>query len=173
MKGPGGSVGSFDLEPDTAPPAVGSLRNVVISNITAAGVDAFGCAIAGLPNHPLENITLQNIRITYAGGGDEGLVDLVPPELEDRYPEYRMFGKLPAYGFYCRHGQNIRFDNVYLDYEQPEYRPAIVCDDVDGLRLEGVDAKPPLAGNTIRLVDVKRVRGDTVVKKQQLRTGTR
>lgn len=145
------SAGAEELVDDKGKPPVGSLRNVTISNITAAGVDRIGCAIAGIPGHPVENITLENIRITFAGGGEHKLVSQEVPEQENQYPRHIMFGTLPAYGFYCRHGRNIRFDNVRLDYEKPEARPAIVTDDVDGLQLLDLVAQPPTEGDTIRL----------------------
>jgi len=157
-KRPGESVGTVVVEEGMKLPGVGSLRNVIISNVTATGVDKTGCAIAGLRGHPVENITLENIRITFAGGGGPELVDRAVPEQEELYPEYTMFGALPAYGFYCRHVRNLRFENVFLDYEQPEHRPALVCDDVDGLRLDGFEAKSPVKGCSTRMIDVSNLR---------------
>ncbi|MBN2023573.1 MAG: glycoside hydrolase family 28 protein [Pirellulales bacterium] len=139
-------------EPAPARPGVGRLRGVIISNVIARGADQIGCAIAGVPGHPVEDVTLENIRITFAGGGERDLIDRHVPEQERQYPEYKMFGPLPAYGFYCRHARNVRFDNVRLDYEHPEHRPALVCDDVRGLQLDAFHAKPPIAGNVIRLL---------------------
>ncbi|NLE37671.1 MAG: glycoside hydrolase family 28 protein [Pirellulaceae bacterium] len=159
LRGAGGPFDADATREGTKRPGVGSLRDVIISNVVATGVDKTGCAIAGLPDHPIENVILQNIRITYAGGGGPELADRDVPQQEARYPEYTMFGPLPAYGFYCRHVRNIRFDNVVLDYEQAEHRPALVCDDVKGLRLNGFEAKKPLSGDTIRLVNTSDVRG--------------
>ncbi|HBO45816.1 MAG TPA: hypothetical protein DD670_18215 [Planctomycetaceae bacterium] len=159
VRGSGGPFTADSSGEGTQRPGVGSLRDVTISNVVATGVDKTGCAIAGLADHPIENVILQNIRITYAGGGGPELVDREVPQQEARYPEYGMFGTLPAYGFYCRHVRNIRFDNVFLDYEQPEHRPALVCDDVKGLRLNGFEAKKPVSGETIRLIKTVDVRG--------------
>jgi polygalacturonase len=168
--GPGGPTGTFAVEQGMAAPGVGALRNVTISNVTATGVDQTGCAIAGLSGHPVENITLQNIRITYAGGGGQELLDRKVPEQADSYPEYCMFGKLPAYGFYCRHARHVRFDNVRLDCEKPEFRPALVCEDVDGLQLEGFEAQAPTTGQTIRLVAVSNVRGNENPEREKDKT---
>ncbi|OHB69705.1 MAG: hypothetical protein A2V70_19245 [Planctomycetes bacterium RBG_13_63_9] len=154
----GGSVGTSASGEGMTRPGIGTLRNVIISNVIATGVDETGCAIAGLPGHPVENITLQNIRITYAGGSGQELVNQNVPEKENSYPEYKMFGKLPAYGFYCRHARNIRFDHVRLDCEKPEHRPALVCEDVSGLQLDGFEAQAPVTGDTIRLIGVTNIR---------------
>ena len=83
------------------PPPVGTFHDVSISNILATGAGATGCAFVGIPGHPIENISLSNIRITFAGGGTAVSAEL--PELEAKYPECVMFGPLPAYGFYFRH----------------------------------------------------------------------
>jgi len=52
------------------------------------------------------------------------------PEFVDAYPENYMFGTLPAYGFYVRHASNIAFDDVSVDFEQQDTRPAFVLSDV-------------------------------------------
>ena len=48
-----------------------------------------------------------------------------------------MFGVLPAWGFYCRHADGVNFENVTLRVKAKDYRPALVCDDVKNLRLDG------------------------------------
>ncbi|MCH5378143.1 MAG: glycoside hydrolase family 28 protein, partial [Planctomycetes bacterium] len=49
--------------PGEEPPGVGAVRNVTISNVQATGVGDTGCSITGIPDHPVENVTLDNIRI--------------------------------------------------------------------------------------------------------------
>ncbi len=61
--GPGGPSGSHELNEGMKTPGVGSLRNITIRNIMATGANSVGCAISGIPDHPVENITLNNIRI--------------------------------------------------------------------------------------------------------------
>ncbi|GMV95851.1 MAG: exo-poly-alpha-D-galacturonosidase [Phycisphaerae bacterium] len=156
-KGPGGE-GAFVREEGMPAPGVGALGNVTISNVTATGADPVGCSITGLPGHPVENVTLQNVRVRFAGGGKAELVDRPVPEREDSYPEYTIFGHLPAYGLYCRHVRNLRLDGLRLEVEKPEHRPALVCEDVDGLELRSLDAQPPVAGEAIRLREVRNVR---------------
>ncbi|MBI3697107.1 MAG: hypothetical protein HY238_20010, partial [Acidobacteria bacterium] len=55
------------FQPGSPRPPVGKLRNVLISNVQAAGAGRVGCAIAGLPDHPIEHVTLDNIRLTFEG----------------------------------------------------------------------------------------------------------
>ncbi len=139
--GPGGSTGTFQMEAGMKRPGMGTLQDVLISNVMARGADANGCFIAGLADHPIENITLHNVRIAAVGGGKRELVDRTIPENSDSYPECRMFGPLPAYGLYCRHVRNLRLDHVELTYDRPDHRPALFCDDVDGLTLRDFHAR--------------------------------
>lgn len=134
---------------DPAPP-VGIFRNVTISNIVARDASPTGCAIAGLPGHPIENVILENIRIAFAGGGTVDQFKRDIPEVEAEYPESTMFGPLPAYGFFIRHAEDITLRNIHLAYETPDERPAIVADDVKDLRTDGIVADiSPKAPSTI------------------------
>jgi hypothetical protein len=94
------------------------------------GAGPVGCAIAGLPGHPVEDVALENIRLEFEGGGKRREEPV--PEYPDKYPEFRMFGPLPAYGFYCRHVRGIRFRDVRVRAAQPDERPRLVCEDVEG-----------------------------------------
>lgn len=123
---------------DMNAPGVGTLRNVSLSTIVATGAAMTGCSITGLPGHPVENISLRDIRIVFAGGGTEEETKRIPEELPEKYPEYRMFGTLPAYGFYIRHARDIRMDGVSLTTDTADARPAIVQEDVEGLALAGI-----------------------------------
>lgn len=125
---------------DMPRPGVGTLRNVQISNILATDADTFGCSITGLPDHPIEKISLNNIHLSFKGGGtrEDGLKNV--PELPDYYPESTMFGKLPAYGCYIRHAKNIRLNQIDLTFETDDHRPALVGDDVKELDISGFRA---------------------------------
>ncbi len=100
-------------------------------------------SIIGLPDYPIENITLRNVEIVYPGAGNEyyANVGLTPadldsiPEMRKSYPEFSQFKELPAWGMYIRHARGITFENVTMKALEPDYRPAIVTDDVKGLRL--------------------------------------
>jgi polygalacturonase len=139
-----------------ARPPVGKLRNVSIANVQAAGAGGVGCAIAGLPGHAIENVVLENLRLTFAGGGQRADARREIPENADKYPEHSMFGKLPAYGFYCRHVKGLSLRNIETGFLEDDQRPALVCDDVEGLELAGSAlAGAPDAEPTVRLKQVK------------------
>lgn len=153
--GPGGGGGTHQLEPGMTAPGIGRFRNVHIAQVSGDGADAIGCAISGLPGHPIENVRLQGIRLEFAGGGTTANVQRQIPEAAAAYPEYAMFGRLPAYGFYARHVRNLVLDGVELVLASPEQRPALVCDDVEILELTGWRAAGSPATAEIVLRNVK------------------
>jgi polygalacturonase len=137
-------------------PPVGALRNVLLSNIVATGASNIGCSITGVPGHAVENVSLSDIQITFDGGGVGKLAARTVPEYEARYPESRMFGPLPAYGFYCRHVNGLKLHNVRLDTMAPDRRHAMVCDDVKDLVVDSLDAgAAPDAAAILRLTQVE------------------
>jgi polygalacturonase len=153
--GPGGGSGTHKIEPGMTVPGVGRLRNIHIAQVMGEGCDAVGCALAGLPGHPLENIRLEGLRLEFAGGGTTADAQRSIPEEEVRYPEYAMFGRLPAYGLYCRHVRNLELERVEVALASPDQRPALVCHDVEGLELTGWRAAGSPAAPEIVLRDVR------------------
>ena len=136
----------------------GSLRNVTIRNFTCEvpfgrpdeaydlrgpEVDffhnPFPSSICGIPDNPIENVVLEDINITYPGRATKGMAYMPlwrkgdVPEQINKYPEFTMFGELPAWGFYLRHVRSILLKNVQLSLMDEDYRPSIVDEDVEGL----------------------------------------
>lgn len=119
------------------PVGAGRLRHVRITDVQAFGADAVGCSITGLPGHPVEDVALENITVSFAGGG-KVIKDLTSvPEKAKAYLEYGMFGALPAYGFFCRHAHGLRLSRIQVNTLQPDPRPALVCEDISGVDLFG------------------------------------
>jgi len=102
-------------------------------------------SIAGIPGHNVQDVILENIEITYAGAASKDVACIPPeaiskiPENEGDYPEFSMFGELPAWGFYVRHAEGIQMKNVKISYKEDDFRPAMVFDDVKGINLNKVD----------------------------------
>lgn len=101
-------------------------------------------SIVGLPNHPVQKVILENIKIQYGGGAEKSVafvsldsLDKVPEYPAD-YPEFSMFGELPAWGLYVRHAEGIELKNVVLSYKKIDFRPALVFDDVRELSLNNL-----------------------------------
>jgi len=141
---------------DMETPAPGTLRNVIISNIVATGAKQ-ACPIAGLPGHAIQNVTLDNIQISFAGGGTVEQTNVPVPEEERKYPEATMFGALPSYGLYCRHVEGLRLRNIHLTLQTPDCRHALVCDDVARVIIDSFEAdRSPGAEAVMRFQGVRK-----------------
>ena len=108
-------------------------------------------SISGMPGNFIEDIVLKNITIVYPGGSDPfyayrgttpAELDAIP-ELLNAYPEFSYWKELPAWGFYLRHVKGITFDNVVLTAQKPDYRPAIVMDNVHNGNFKGTIINEP------------------------------
>jgi hypothetical protein len=128
----GARLKTFRTGDQPKPP--GTLREIVIQNVRATGAGQIGVLMNGIPGHPVEAFTLENIRIEVAGGGklEDAAVQL--PEKENAYPEMSMFGTaMPAYGMYLRHVRGMVFKDVQVTSATPDARPPIVLVDAEGL----------------------------------------
>ncbi len=122
--------------------AVGKARNILISNVIATGIEPMsGIQITGIPGHYIEGVRLQNIWLTYKGGGTQADAARVPPELETDYPEPSRAGIMPGYGLFARHVRNLELADIRVSFEAQELRPAMVCIDVDGLEIDNFKAQ--------------------------------
>ncbi len=137
-----------------SPQPAGRLRNVQIRGIQATHAGPVGCSITGLPGHPVEDVSLEDIRLRFAGGGTSADSAREVPENERAYPEFKMFGTLPAYGLYCRHVRGLRLRDVDVEYVAPDDRPALVCDDVAGVEVAGLRGATR-SGPVVRLREVR------------------
>lgn len=116
------------------PRVPGRIDKVVFRNITAKH-SMFTSSITGIPGHDVSDIALENVQLEYEGGGNEdwALGDVPDEQVIKRYPEAQMFGRLPAYGLYCRHVKEVRIDRLSVSCLTPDPRPMLICDDVKGL----------------------------------------
>ena len=99
-------------------------------------------SVTGLPGFDVEDVTLSNIRIDSEEAGKSDWVNREIPDVPKAYPEARMFGRLPSYGFYCRHVTGLRLRNIEFKSAASEARPAIFCDDVKNLDVAGLRSRP-------------------------------
>ena len=84
-----------------------------------------GAVLLGSPN------PYQYMKADVNANGQDTRHDNASIEQVKKYPEFSMFGELPAYGFYLRHIENVIFKNVKMKLKESDYRPAIVMDDVE------------------------------------------
>ena len=161
---------------------VGSLKNVSIRNVVVQvpfGVpdlnyeirgpelpffqNVFPASITGIPDHYVENVSLENIRIIYPGRASKGYA-YIPlhrlddvPESASSYPEFHMFGELPSWGFYVRHVKGLSMKDIHLKVLEHDFRPAFVFDDVENLEMNKINIQQDVLTDQIILKDVEDV----------------
>lgn len=164
------------------------LKNVTISNVTATCVSKVASAIVGVPGGIIDNVQIKDVEITLPGGGTVNDANANVPELVDAYPESNMFGTpFPAYGFYVRHANDVKFDNVRFNLTNADARPDYVFVDVTNHEvtdiaqvLEDKDIVITTDGGRLNIssyiegnieVDVFDISGKVVYTTQQVATG--
>ena len=109
----------------------------------------------------IENVTLSDIHITSPGGGTPELAakkDI--PEVAAEY--FQVWGKQPfgnvAYGMFARNVRGLRMQNVTLDYDKSEVRPALVFDNVSDASVANLSVEGSTTqASALRLRNVKDV----------------
>ena len=146
-------LGNRGRGPEGTP--VGSLKRVLISHVVAYDIEPrFASIVAGIPGHPVEDVTLSDIRLVYRGRGTAEDAVRQPPEVEEAYPEPSMFGTVPAFGFFVRHAQGLTMRDIVMTTMAPDSRPPLVLHDVTGMTLDHVEATRGGSGPFAVLRDV-------------------
>ncbi|MGX5817216.1 glycoside hydrolase family 28 protein [Chitinophaga lutea] len=161
----GSRLNVFRKGQDTKQPT-GSMENVTVRNVKAQAAakaqltPPSGILITGVPGHYITGLTLENIEIDLAGGGEAVHSRHAVPEAIDQYPEVKTFGPIiPAYGIWARHVKNLQLKNVRFKLAANDVRPAFVCEDGQNVQLTGWDI-PATQGaeSVIRLENVNGAR---------------
>lgn len=119
--------------------SISSCANISINNVIAQDVDSLaGIIITGMPDRSLKNISLSNIMIEYRGGGTKKLAEKIYRELGKNYPEPKFFKETPAYALFARHVEGLRISNVSFTTLQPDFRPAVMFEDVKESDINGL-----------------------------------
>ena len=138
----------------------GKIKDVVIQNVTVThcvagrqgGVNP--TSISGLPQYPIENLTLENVNIVMPGGGSKQNASADPPYPKDYSP--RSLGPRPASAFFIRNVKGLKLKNVSVSFEEPDERPPLAVVNADGLTLDHVEiADKPADVAMMRLTNVK------------------
>jgi polygalacturonase len=137
---------------------VGTLKRILISNLECYNApQEVSSILNGIPGYPIEDVKLSNIYIETVGGATAGMAQIQPPELEAAYPEPRMFGPMPASGFFLRHVRNVEMSHVEIANATADARPAFYLADVERADFFAVTARRGADG-AFALHDVKNLR---------------
>jgi polygalacturonase len=110
----------------------GVMKRVILSNITSSGASTLPSILSGVPGHPIEDLKISDVYLEQVGGGSAAMAALEPEEREAAYPDPKMFGDLPATGFFARHVRNLEMSNVEIATRAADARPAFWLKDVVG-----------------------------------------
>lgn len=120
------------VKPGDPIPGPGTLRRVLISDITGSGNGPRGSYLLGIPEAPIRDIVFEHIALSqYSWTG--AVPDAAAyPDLRGVYPDAHMIdgiGPVPAYGFWARHARNLTLREYAVTPEGPDSRPAVLLED--------------------------------------------
>ena len=119
------------FHPGDAAKPVGSLRDISISNVHATNIKDIGILLNGIPDHPIEKITLSNLDLQTTADTNAADAKIELAEKPAAYPEVNMFGRrIPVFGAYIRHVHGIGIDHVVLRSTATDARPSTQLIDV-------------------------------------------
>jgi len=111
---------------------VGTMKRIMVSNIASSNSLArLPNILSGIPGYPIEDVKIANFYMQHQGGAAADQAAIMPPELENKYPDPGMFGPMPAQGFYLRHIKNLEMSHVEIAPMAPDARPSFVLEGVD------------------------------------------
>ena len=142
---------------DTKPAPRGVIRNIKFNGIRAVVVaegkqhddlpwpqkfrpgEARQCIVLnGVGEDFLENISFQDVHVTYEGGGTAAEAHREVPKLAGEYFE---IGTPPAYAIYARNVRGLSLNNVRFEVQTPDLRPALIFENVSDAAVSALSAE--------------------------------
>jgi hypothetical protein len=123
---------------------IGAIRQVTISDLTSTDskpprdVPVSPAIIVGKAESPIDKVTLQNVSVVSAGGGNKPVKWTLP---EPRGHPHKAFAYAPAAALFVSYARTLRLQNVQFSYERADARPSLVATNVDGLEMERLHAQ--------------------------------
>jgi hypothetical protein len=121
------------------------LGRISLDHVTVTGAGRVASVIEGLPDAPIEALTLRDVSIETEGGGTpQDAAQPFPALMIDKDP----WNIQPVGALYCHHVKKLSLENVRFTCRAAEARPALVCHDVQKLAMDDVslpDAQASLA----------------------------
>jgi hypothetical protein len=108
----------------------------------------------------MENISFTDVHVKFAGGGtaEQAAKTKVPEVAAEYFGVWNEApGGPPAYGLYARNVKGLTLQNVRLEYEEKDLRPAVVFDNVHDATVNGLSIKGSPETEALRFVNSKDV----------------
>ncbi|HVG15989.1 MAG TPA: glycosyl hydrolase family 28 protein [Chitinophagaceae bacterium] len=106
----------------------------------------------------LENISFTDVQVKYAGGGtaEQAAKRDVPKIAAEYFGVWDPLpGGPPAYGMYARNVKGLTLQNVRLEYEEADMRPALIFDNVQDASVNGLSIQGNPQTEAVRLINCK------------------
>lgn len=118
-------------------PGVGSIRNITYDNITINGASpSFSPTIHGDVDGRISDVTFTNVKINVPGGN--GTMSTSPPSNQRTNYNPNSIGTRPAYGWYVRYADRIRWvGGSGVSFTSNDGRPAVIADNSTDLTFDG------------------------------------
>ena len=125
----------------------GSISGLTFRNIRATSHSRMASSVTTAEGCAVEDVTLENVLFDGVGGGTREEALSVLPEYAGGYPENRMYGfAYPASGLFVRRVRNLCLDGVSLTTRREDFRPAVVLEEAEGVRVRSLTTTPPAGG---------------------------
>jgi hypothetical protein len=132
---------------------------VIITNVVCSSYSPlFASIIAGIPESPIEDVTLSNFYLKHSAKKPDGTPVPQPPELEQAYPEADMFGMTPAQGLYARHVDGLNASVISIPPRDSDSRPVYILEDVQNAMFNQISGRPSADAKTFALANVRNFR---------------
>jgi hypothetical protein len=121
--------------------------------------EQYSCiTLNGLDGVWIENVTFDDVHVTYAGGGSAELAaKRNVPQTTREY--FGVWGEEPvgppAYGLFARNVKGLTLNNVRFTVAEADLRPAVVLDSVQDAAIHGLNVQGnPAAESVLRFTKV-------------------
>lgn len=119
------------VRPEDPKPAPGRMRRIVFQNITGDDNGSRGSYFLGLPERPIEDVLLQDVKLPVSATHEAVPDEKDIGEMRAEYPDAHMLGKVaPAHGLWSRHVRNLTLLRATFVPDSSDPRPMTLTRDV-------------------------------------------
>ncbi|MDX8033059.1 glycosyl hydrolase family 28 protein [Lentzea sp. BCCO 10_0856] len=117
-------------------PGVGTIKNITYDNVTINGASpSFSPTIMGDVDGHITDVTFTNVKINVPGGN--GTMSTSPPSNERTNYNPNSIGTRPAYGWYVRYADRIKWvGGSAVSFTSNDGRPAVIADNSTDLTFD-------------------------------------
>jgi polygalacturonase len=119
-------------------PGVGRIHDITYENITSSGQasENFSATLWGESgaNNKISDVTFTNVNLTVPGGN--GSVSTAVPSNDPNNYNPNSIGTRPAYGWYLRNVNSVRFAGGSVRFTSSDARPAVIANSSTGVTFD-------------------------------------